>query len=112
MCKARENTIMWEVGDSNIEGQGIIATENIKKGIVIGDAYNIIGQINDKYIAGDITTLGLMHNHSDTPNAKPEMYNDIIYFETLRYIKKGEEITCDYNEYNNVANIEKPQEEW
>ena len=103
---------MWEVGDSSIEGQGIIATENIKKSTVIGDAYKIIGQVNDKYIAGDITILGLMHNHSNTPNARPEMYNDIIYFETLRYINKGEEITCDYNEYNNVANIEKPREEW
>ena len=103
---------MWKVDTSNIEGQGIIATEDIKKNTVIGDAYNIIGEVNKKYIAGDITLLGLMHNHSDTPNAKPEMYNNTIYFETLRYVKKGEEITCDYNEYNNVANIEKPQEEW
>ena len=103
---------MWEVGDSNIEGQGVIATENIKKGIVIGDAYNIIGEVNDKYIAGDITLLGLMHNHSDTPTAKPEMYNNTIYFEALTYINKGSEITCNYNEYSNVVNIEKPQKEW
>ena len=103
---------MWEVSDSNIEGQGIIATEHIKKGTVIGDAYDIIGQVNDKYIAGDITILGSMHNHSDTPTAKPEMYNDTIYFEARKTIKKGEEITCDYNEYYNVLNIEKPQDEW
>ena len=103
---------MWKVDTSNIEGQGIFATENIKKGVVIGDAYDIIGQVNDKYIAGDITILGSMHNHSDTPTAKPEMYNDTIYFEALGYINKGEEITCDYNEYNNIANIEKPRDEW
>ncbi len=103
---------MWEVGDSNIEGQGIIATKNIKKGVVIGDAYDIIGEVNKKYIAGDITLLGLMHNHSDTPNAKPEMYNNTIYFEAMKYINKGEEITCDYNEYSDVLNIEKPQDKW
>ena len=103
---------MWEISDSDIEGQGVFATKDIKKGAVIGDAYNIIGQVNDKYIAGDITVLGLMHNHSDTPTAKPEMYNDTVYFEAVRYIKEGEEITCDYNEYSNVSNIEKPQDEW
>tara|TARA_B100001778_G_C18594932_1_gene634190 strand:- start:2137 stop:2469 length:333 start_codon:yes stop_codon:yes gene_type:complete len=103
---------MWEISDSDIEGQGVFATKDIKKGVVIGDAYNIIGQVNDKYIAGDITVLGLMHNHSDTPTAKPEMYNDTVYFEAVRYIKEGEEITCDYNEYSNVSNIEKPLDEW
>ena len=103
---------MWKVDKSNIEGQGVFATENIKKGMVIGDAYNIVGQVNDKYIAGDITILGLMHNHSLTPTARPELYNDTIYFEAIKNIKKGTEITCDYNEYYNVLNIEKPQEEW
>tara|TARA_R100000008_G_C3512819_1_gene129737 strand:+ start:184 stop:495 length:312 start_codon:yes stop_codon:yes gene_type:complete len=103
---------MWDVGESNIEGQGVFATQHIKKGWVIGDAYDIIGQVNDKYVAGDISILGLMHNHSSTPNAKPEMYNNKIYFEALENIKEGTEITCDYNEYSNVLNIEKPQEEW
>jgi len=103
---------MWKVDKSNIEGQGVFATENIKKGMVIGDAYNIVGQVNDKYIAGDITILGLMHNHSLTPTARPELYNDTIYFEAIKNIQKGTEITCDYNEYDNVLNIEKPQEEW
>jgi len=103
---------MWKVDKSNIDGQGVFATENIKKGMVIGDAYNIVGQVNDKYIAGDITILGLMHNHSLTPTARPELYNDTIYFEAIKNIKKGTEITCDYNEYHNVLNIEKPQEEW
>ena len=77
---------MWEISDSDIEGQGVFATKDIKKGVVIGDAYNIIGQVNDKYIAGDITVLGLMHNHSDTPTAKPEMYNDTVYFEAVRSV--------------------------
>ena len=49
-----------------------------------------------------------MHNHSVKPNAKPEIYLDQVFFEALRHIKKGEEITCDYNEYVDFANIEKP----
>ena len=103
---------MWTVDNSSIEGQGIFATQRIKKGWVIGEAYDLIGEVNGKYIAGEITVLGLIHNHSNTPNAKPEIYNNKIYFEALRYINKGEEITCDYNEYSNIANIEKPRDEW
>jgi len=103
---------MFEINDSNIEGQGVFASENIKKNCVIGPAYNLIGESNNKYIAGDITILGLMHNHSITPTARPEMYNNTIYFEAIETIKKGTEITCDYKEYNNVLNIEKPLEEW
>ena len=80
--------------------------------MVIGDAYDLIGEVNGKYIAGEISILGLIHNHNPNPNAKPEMYNEKIYFEALENIKKGAEITCDYNEYNNILNIEKPLEEW
>ncbi len=103
---------MFEIKDSNIEGQGIFATEDIKKNSIIGAAYTLIGEVNGKYIAGEITDLGLMHNHSNTPTARPEIYNNTIYFEAIKRIKKGTEITCDYNEYSNVANIEKPQEGW
>ena len=103
---------MWEVGDSKIEGQGIFATRNIRSGETIGHAYDLIGKVNDKHIAGDITVLGLIHNHSDTPNAVPEMYNNKIYFDALVDISQGSEITCNYNEYNNILNIEKPSEEW
>ena len=58
---------MFEIKDSNIEGQGVFASENIKKNCVIGPAYELIGEVNGKYIAGDITILGLMHNHSNMP---------------------------------------------
>ena len=99
---------MFEIRDSDIEGQGVFATENIKKNCVIGPAYTVIGELNDQYIAGDITILGLMHNHSVTPTARPEMYNNTIFFEAIDNITVGEEVTCDYNEYSNVSNIERP----
>jgi SET domain-containing protein len=103
---------MFEIKDSSIEGQGVFASEQIKKNCVIGPAYEIIGEVNGNYIAGDITILGLMHNHSTTPTARPEMYNNTIYFEAIKNIKVGEEITCNYNEYNNVSNIERPLNKW
>jgi|TARA_R110002153_G_scaffold231117_1_gene384367 SET domain-containing protein len=103
---------MFDIKDSNIEGQGVFASEHIKKDCIIGPAYELIGQVNSKYIAGDITILGLMHNHSTTPTARPEMYNNTIYFEAINNIKVGEEITCNYNEYSNVSNIERPLDKW
>ena len=103
---------MWDVGKSTIEGQGIIATENIKKGTIIGHAYDLIGEVNGKFIAGEITVLGSIHNHNPNPNAKPDMYNDKIYFEALTDIYEGSEITCNYNDYNNIINIEKPLKDW
>ncbi len=103
---------MFEIRDSNIEGQGVFASENIKKNCVIGPAYTVIGEFNNQYIAGDITILGLMHNHSGTPTARPEMYNNTIFFEAIDNITVGEEVTCDYNEYSNVSNIERPLKEW
>ena len=103
---------MFEIKGSSIEGQGVFASEAIKKNCVIGPAYTLIGEVNNQYIAGDITILGLMHNHSGTPTARPEMYNNTIFFEAIKNINVGEEITCDYNEYNNVLNIEKPSKAW
>ncbi len=103
---------MFDIRDSEIDGQGVFASENIKKDCIIGPAYTIIGEVNGKYIAGDITILGLMHNHSLKPTARPEMYNNTIYFEAIRNIEEGEEVTCNYTEYNNVTNIEEPLKEW
>ena len=104
---------MWEIKESNIEGEGVFATQSIKKGSIIGEAYTIMpGNINGKLIAGEIALLGAMHNHSFEPNAAPDLYDNKIYFEALRNIDKGEEITCDYSEYTDFANIEQPNEDW
>ena len=103
---------MWKVDKSSIEGQGIFASRWVEKGDIIGHAYDLIGEVNGKYIAGEITVLGLVHNHNPTPNAKPIIKDNKIYFEALIDIKEGSEITCNYNDYSNVLNIEKPSKEW
>ena len=46
---------MFEIKDSKIQGQGVFASEDIKKNCVIGPAYTFIGEVNGKYVAGDIT---------------------------------------------------------
>ena len=104
---------MWEIKESNIEGHGVFATQTIKKGWIIGQAYDIMpGNVNGLLIAGEITMLGAMHNHSFEPNAKPEIYLNQVFFEALKTINKGEEITVDYTEYSDFVNIEKPSKSW
>ena len=104
---------MWEIKESNIEGHGVFATQTIKKGWIIGQAYDIMpGNVNGLLIAGEITMLGAMHNHSFEPNAKPEIYLNQVFFEALKTINKGEETTCDYTEYSDFANVEKPSKSW
>ena len=83
---------MFEIKDSNIAGQGVFASENIKKNCVIGHAYDLAGEINNDYIAADITILGATHNHSIKPTATPKIRNRKIYFEALENIKKGSDI--------------------
>ena len=48
---------MFEIKGSSIEGQGVFASEAIKKNCVIGPAYTLIGEVNNQYIAGDITII-------------------------------------------------------
>ena len=80
---------MWEIKESNIEGHGVFATQTIKKGWIIGQAYDIMpGNVNGLLIAGEITMLGAMHNHSFEPNAKPEIYLNQVFFEALKTINK------------------------
>jgi SET domain-containing protein len=104
---------MWEIKESKIQGQGAFAERKIKKGWIIGHAYDIMpGEVNGMKVAGEITMLGAMHNHSFEPNAKPEVYLDQVFFEALKTINKGEEITVDYTEYSDFVNIEKPSKSW
>jgi len=103
---------VWMVSKSKIAGEGVFAKEDIPKGYIMGHTHTLIGEVNKDYVAGDITILGTKHNHSYKPNAVPTINDRKIYLEALRNISKGSEITCDYNNYSSVLNIERPQEEW
>ena len=99
------------IGNSSIEGKGIIATERIVKGQIIGKAYDIIGKTPQGYIIGNSHTLGTYHNHSMKPNAMPIIKRNDIVFQAIMDIQPNEEITINYNSYSilNIINLEKPR---
>ncbi len=100
----------FKIGPSSIEGKGIITTDEIPKGKIIGKAYDIIGKTPEGYIIGNSHTLGTYHNHSNTPNAMPIIKRDDIVFQAINDIQPEEEITINYNAYRilNIINLEEP----
>ena len=87
------------IGPSDIHGAGIIARDDIPKGVVIGITHVYDTDFEHDYIR---TPLGGFINHSDAPNC------DLIDHETeeyklLRTIKKiesGKELTLKYSLYD------------
>ncbi len=118
MLKDEQNQeLKFTVGESKIHGQGVFPAHHIKKGEFIGYAYLIIGEIgkledDTEYIIGQETLLGNMHNHSYTPTAEPKFENKVVSFYALIDLDPNDEITCDYNRFNCITNIERVQEEW
>ena len=108
---------MVEIKKSEIHGVGIFAKESIEAGKCIGLAYTLIGMVNGKYIAkwteDAFTDLGQYYNHSIKPSAEPKIVDGKeVYLHARVKIKSGMEITCNYNEYSKIINIEKPNPDW
>ena len=86
------------IKQSNIDGLGVFATQQINSGMVLG-----ICHIKDKKAENGYwrTPLGGFINHSDTPNCIKEenrfTYN--LFLKTIKDIKEGEEITLNYTLY-------------
>ncbi len=117
---------MYKVKKSKVHGNGIYATQNIKKGIKIieylgekisrkeGDRRSelrIKKYLNSKNIGSvyifqlnakqDIDGSPLYNkaryiNHSCDPNCEVDIENGKIWISSLRRIKKGEELSYDY----------------
>lgn len=112
MSKTISTILKYNIKKSQINEDGVFPSQLIKQGECIGEAYTLIGQINDKYIAGDTTALGVIHNHCKSPTAEPRIEGTKIVFYALQDLTTDIEITCDYNKYENVINIEKPKDKW
>ncbi|MFW9879497.1 MAG: SET domain-containing protein-lysine N-methyltransferase [Candidatus Thorarchaeota archaeon] len=107
---------------SSNKGRGLFAKKNIEKGKVIDVAYVILISNTDRkqikktrvanycfywenpkykseYKVSLAMTICQFINHSFRPNVKYEINykNDTIKFTTIRDIKKGEELTMNYN---------------
>ncbi len=114
---SEDQELKFTIKDSNIQGQGTFPVKDIKKGEFIGYAYQIMGEIGKlneetEYIIGQETLLGNMHNHSYTPTAEPKFENKVISFYALKDLTPDDEITCDYNRFNCIVNIERALPEW
>ena len=95
-----------KIGDSEIEGNGLFAKENISKGTCLGLSHVFNLGFIDGYIR---TPLGGFINYSDEPNCETsdiregQVYfdeNKNLYIWTIRDLKKGDELTLKYILYN------------
>ena len=85
------------IKQSNINGLGLFAVEQIKKSSNIG-----ISRVADRHFANGYirTPLGGFINHSNTPNCKTFIEGRLISIITLTDIKAGDEITLHYTMYD------------
>lgn len=83
------------VGQSPIEGLGIIAETDIPKGFILGitHVYDDSGNFRDNLIR---TPLGGFLNHSEEPNAEIKDYGDYRMLFVIVDINEGQEVTVDY----------------
>ena len=80
-----------EQGDSEIEGEGMFASEYIEEGEAIG-----LASINKTHK----TLLGRYTNHAEDPNCIfMLLLNDDYIMIALKNINAGEELTIDYSEH-------------
>jgi SET domain-containing protein len=85
------------IKNSDIEGLGLFASDDIDKGHIIG-----ITHIEDQDFPNGYsrTPLGGFYNYSDEPNCESIADGRFLKLKTLRDIKSGEELTVKYYLYN------------
>lgn len=81
------------IRNSDIDGLGLFATEDIPKGRILGVSHFYWGDQLQR------TPLGAFYNHSDKPNIEKVRKDSRYFLITLRDIKEGEELTCTYTFY-------------
>jgi SET domain-containing protein len=84
------------IKQSNIEGLGLFATDNIDGNFRIGVSHVVDTRFPNGYSR---TPLGGFFNHSNNPNCKVVYEGDFIYLETIKEITAGEELTAMYTFY-------------
>lgn len=85
---------MLTIANSPIEGLGLFATEDLEANMDLGISHVPDNRFENNMIR---TPLGGFINHSLTPNSRIVKKSDGCYhIITLRLIKKGEEVFCNY----------------
>tara|TARA_R100000315_G_scaffold59172_1_gene34779 strand:- start:67 stop:426 length:360 start_codon:yes stop_codon:yes gene_type:complete len=83
---------------SKIDGKGVIASKDMKKGELIGTAVTDESKTRaeDGMFVDTRTRLGTMLNHTSSENAVQKSENNSLNVYAKKNIKKGEEITINY----------------
>ena len=85
------------VKESDINGKGVFASKNFKKGELVGLAVTDEEAVTDTVNFRDARTeLGKYLNHQNKENAALKSENNTLNIYTKGPIKKGEEITVNY----------------
>ena len=87
------------IKESDIQGLGLFAVEEIKSGIIgIGWVKHDDHVFRNGYVR---TPLGGFINHSDNPNCEKQVHESVglIWLKAMRNIEPGEELTITYTLY-------------
>lgn len=90
----------YEVKDSGIHGKGTFATIDVSNGTDMGLAFGRVGNTGNDDKDIERTPLGTYTNHSNHPNCKVVATGKSYHFVTIKHIKKGEELTVDYQTFD------------
>jgi len=94
------------IDKSNVDGLGAIASQNIKKGELIGTAFTDEAGVRaaDGVQRDTRTRLGQILNHQDTENAVQKSESNTLNVYAKNDIKEGEEITINYKNAPDYVN--------
>ena len=92
------------VAKSVIHGRGLFATDDLKKGDVIG-----VSHVTYNTIWYQVHPIGIFYNHSNTPNCTVETEDNVNLLIADRDIYEDEELTVDYT---NQSYLEQPSGDW
>ena len=84
----------WTIKDSDIDGLGLFAIEDISKDTTIGVTHHFLWEGVAR------TPLGGFINHSNEPNCILDRIIAESHLRTTSNIKAGEEITLSYEMYS------------
>ena len=99
----------YNVKKSNIQGKGVFASKNLKKGELIGTAITDEEALESTLSQKDARTkLGKYLNHQNKHNASLKSENNTLNIYTKSTINKDDEITVNYKKGPNYVdrNIE------
>ena len=88
---------LYKIGESEIDGKGLIANKNIKAGDFIGLSHSN-GEV--------VSDIGKFYNHSTTPNAISRLIGNNRYVVASENIAAGGEITVDYRKQKELEQPE------